>query len=359
MKVAVKLLSLMAGAALLAATAHVTVTYIGGYGDPYAALVMTVAVGVGISSIVLGHAWSEGRPVLCGWLIFTMLAGELFGFSQTGNRIVGALDAKQAPAQLALAKRHKAEARLDAAQAVLSGLSTTSPEIEAALRDKADKDRAVLAKSDTKSCAANCRALLEQQVADAATAVGAARERLASAAVKANREVIDARSALDAMPANISGAPFADRIGMPPWLFDVISAVLGSIGANGLAAGLLAFGSHRAPSSVRLSPAAEIVTPPARAQRAKRRDRLALAPPNDPRQHAAQFGVSCFRPDPEGELPIIRLHGRYREWCEENGHRQLAPDAIASELRSLFDKAGLPIEERGKDVVVRGLALAE
>jgi hypothetical protein len=347
---------------LLAATAHVTVTYIGGYGDPYAALVVAVAIGVGISSIVLGHAWSEGRRVLCGWLIFTMLAGELFGFSQTGNRIVGALDAKQAPARLALEKRHKAEARLASAQTVLSGLSTTSPELEAALGDKADKDRAVLAKSDTKSCAANCRALLEQQVADAAAAVGAARERLASAAVKANREVIDARSALDAMPADVSGAPFADNIGMPPWLFDIISAILGSIGANGLAAGLLAFGSHRAFPPVRVSRAAEIIAPPAspaRAQRAKRRDRLALAPPDNPRQHAAQFGISCFRSEPEAELRIVRLLSRYQTWCLENGHAQLPPDAIACELRNLFEKAGLPIEGRGNDVVVRGLALAE
>ena len=78
-----------------------------------------------------------------------------------------------------------------------------------------------------------------------------------------------------------------------------------------------------------------------------------------PRQQAAQFGVSCFRPDPNAELPIVRMHGRYKSWCEENGYSPLPPDTIASELRRLFDKAGLMIEERGKDLVVCGLTLAE
>ncbi len=78
-----------------------------------------------------------------------------------------------------------------------------------------------------------------------------------------------------------------------------------------------------------------------------------------PREHAAQFGVPCFKSDPEAELPIIQMHGRYRSWCKENGLNPLPPDTIASELRELFDKAGLPIEARGKDdLVVRGLRLA-
>ena len=78
-----------------------------------------------------------------------------------------------------------------------------------------------------------------------------------------------------------------------------------------------------------------------------------------PRQQAAQFGVSCFRPDPTAELPLVRIPSRYKLWCEERGYAALPPDTIANELRGLFDKAGLMIEKRGNDLVVCGLALAE
>jgi hypothetical protein len=201
--------------------------------------------------------------------------------------------------------------------------------------------------------------MLEQQVTAAGAAVNAARERIVAATVKANGEVNEARVALDVLPADVSGAPFADRIGVAPWVFDIITAVLGSIGANGLAAGLLAFGSHRAPSTVqRITTTAEIPPPRARSKRgASRSTDLALQ--ISPRQHAAQFGVNCFRPDPRAETQIIRMHPRYQRWCEENGFAQFPPDTIARELRTLFDKVGLPIEERGEDLVVRGLALAE
>ena len=53
------------------------------------------------------------------------------------------------------------------------------------------------------------------------------------------------------------------------------------------------------------------------------------------------------------------MHGRYRSWCNEKGLPPLPPDKIAGELRQLFDKAGLLIEERGKELVVTGLAMAE
>jgi D5 protein-like len=97
---------------------------------------------------------------------------------------------------------------------------------------------------------------------------------------------------------------------------------------------------------------------PRRKQEAKATKATKLIALPGPREHAAQFGVSCFKSDPEAELPIIQMHGRYRSWCEENGLNPLPPDTIASELRELFDKAGLPIEARGKDLVVRGLSLA-
>ena len=107
--------------------------------------------------------------------------------------------------------------------------------------------------------------------------------------------------------------------------------------------------------------AAAPIAPPERAvpprKRLTRSTALVVTP--NPRQQAAQFGVSCFRPDPTAELPLVRIPSRYKLWCEERGYAALPPDTIANELRGLFDKAGLMIEKRGNDLVVCGLALAE
>ena len=168
-----------------------------------------------------------------------------------------------------------------------------------------------------------------------------------------------AQAAYEALPADASATPFADRLGLPAWTLDVATAVFGSLGANGLAAGLIAFAGHG--SSVPAIPQRVPEVVPTLAVKSRRKQEMKatklIALPG-PREHAAQFGVSCFKSDPEAELPIIKMHGRYRSWCKENGLRPLPPDTIASELRELFDKAGLPIEARGKDLVVRGLSLA-
>ena len=44
-----------------------------------------------------------------------------------------------------------------------------------------------------------------------------------------------------------SATPLADRIGVKPWVLDLIAAALLSLGANGLAAVLMAFGSRPGP----------------------------------------------------------------------------------------------------------------
>ena len=134
--------------------------------------------------------------------------------------------------------------RLAAAQKVADELPASSPQLDAALTAKTSTDLAVLEKSAAKSCAANCRALLEQQVSAAAAGVAAARMQLQSSRESAMSELAAAREAVAALPAPASGTALADRLGIDAWIIDLAAAVLGSIGANGLAACLLAFGSH-------------------------------------------------------------------------------------------------------------------
>jgi len=366
MKLLIKLLSLVAGAALLLAIAHVTITYMGGYQDTYAVLVLAVAAGVGIGAVGLGSAWSEGRRFLCFCTLTAMVAGELFGLIQTSDRIIGAREAKQAPARAAAEARRRALARLDAAQKAFDGLPITSPQLENALAAKATVDQSVMEKSATKACAANCRALLDEQLSFAEAEVAGARAQLQSFRDRAESELAAAGNAVVSLPPPASGTALADRLGVEPWVVDLIAAVLGSIGANGLAACLLAFGSH-SPSMRPAKKPVEVLPALARVKRMTSKDQRGkgasvadvLAPARDARGHAAKFGVDCLRPDPHAELPITRLHDRYRRWCDENRYRRLPPAKIASELKDLFNEVGLKIEERGKNLVICGLALAD
>ena len=57
-------------------------------------------------------------------------------------------------------------------------------------------------------------------------------------------EIEAAKADVDANPVPPSATAFADRIGWAPWALDLFLAGLLSIGANGLAGGLIAFGAH-------------------------------------------------------------------------------------------------------------------
>jgi hypothetical protein len=105
------------------------------------------------------------------------------------------------------------------------------------------------------------------------------------------------------MQAPASATPLADRLGLPAWLLDLLTAALGSVAANGSAVGLIAFAAHhRQRNDIEI---AEIVDEP----------RCVLRPT----EHAAQFAVEALRKG--GRLEIIRLHGAYRIWCGRNCSR--------------------------------------
>ncbi len=59
-------------------------------------------------------------------------------------------------------------------------------------------------------------------------------------------EVAKAEALVEANPEPASPTPFADRTGIAPWALDLLMAALLSIGANGLAATLVAFGASPA-----------------------------------------------------------------------------------------------------------------
>ena len=301
-----------AGMALLVATAHVSITYSGGYTEPHAILVIAIALGVAVGALAFGSAWALGRRALSVWLITAILAGEAFGFLMTAERLVKGRDASQTPMREASAAYAAALERVTSAE-----------------EGKATADAAVVEKSAERSCAVNCRALLQAQVDNA------------------QQELYEARAALAAIQPPASATPLADRLGWPAWVLDLVVAGLGSMAANGLGVGLIAFAAHgRREGSAIAEPVSATLEP---------------VPPGKvvvrELDHAAQFAMEVLAPAHDDEAELLAIHGAYRDWCQAKGVEALPAAKIGSALDHLFDGTGITITERGGRRVAVGVTL--
>lgn len=149
---ALRVVAFGVGLSLLGATAHVTITYNGGYTAPQAMLTLAIAIGVGVAALTIGASWSEGRRALAGWLLLAIVAGEAFGFIMTSERLVAGREAAQAPLRIAEEAYSKAAQRVAAAMTAVATAPTTSPCLEASLAAKGAADTAVVQKSAEHGC---------------------------------------------------------------------------------------------------------------------------------------------------------------------------------------------------------------
>jgi hypothetical protein len=348
-----RVVATVAGLLLLGATAHVTIEATGGYGTPHAVLTMAIAAGVGIGALCVGAAWSTGRRGLALWLAFAMLAGEAFGLLSTAERLIVSREAAQAPLRLAEKDHAKAAERVQNAAAALASLPITSPRLEAAKAAKGVADAAAVRKSAERGCLENCRKLLQSQVDAAATEVEQARAELSRARTAAEQELTAARAALANAKAPASPTPLADRVGVPAWIIDLVTAALGSMAANGLGCGLLAYGAHhtRRPQADQSAPAADVaLLPPAEIEPAVRN-----------RKHAAHFAFERLRPS-EGAAAgayLSEIRREYRRWCDERGQPPLPAAQIGSALAELFESAGIVLADRDGRLVAVGIAIKD
>jgi hypothetical protein len=157
---------------------------------------------------------------------------------------------------------------------------------------------------------------------------------LTQAARKAAGELQAAQAALSTIKPPPSATPLADRLGLPPWLLDLLHSAFGSVAANGLAFLLIAYGAHRARPVIEIvEPAGEAEPTPQEPRRPPRKAMKRL--PSVAKDHATRFGMSRLCPgDGPTALSCIRL--AYRDWAaaEEGGPR---PDAeIAPALAEMF-----------------------
>lgn len=357
-------IAILLGAILLAASAHVTIEATGGYGTAHSYVTMAVAAGVAGGSIFGGMAWSAGRQLLTASFVVCIVAGEVFGFLQTANRLVAGSEATQAPLREHSEAYAKAAERLKVAKAAVDRLPTSSPRLEKAEAAKKAADAAVVAKAAEKGCAANCRQLLQGQADAAGVEVAAAREALGRSNEKARGELSEARAALTGMKPPESPTPLADRTGIPAWLLELFGAGFGALAANGLACCLMIFGGHHH----RRAPHVEVITPepavtakppiatPARKRKSARRSKAGHEMTAEDR--AAQFALECLKPQGEADVDIIEA--RYASWCAGRPRdKHLPPRQFGQALAVLLKETGITVEERDGRLIAVGISLKE
>jgi hypothetical protein len=336
------------GFGLLGATAHTTIQATGGYAGAHAVLTLAIAAGVATAALAIGGAWASGRRGLAAWLIATVIAGELFGLVMTAERIIDSREAAQAPLRAAGEVQTKAKRRVDLAEQAWRSTPASSPRLQAALEAKRTADADAASKSTERGCRENCRQLLQAQVDSAEREVTAAREAIEQKRTTAERELASARAALAGVAVPRSATPLADRVGVSAWVIDLITAALGSLAANGLAVGLIAFVAHGRQR-------AHEIVPPAPA---------ASSPSIEPLPSSAPAAVERFafehlfpaRSD-EG-VDVAAIEARVMRWCAQQ--RIEAPRAeLGRAMGDLFAAAGIPVERRGGKLMAMGLKLKD
>ncbi len=222
------------GVAILAATTNANVLQTGGWFTSHALVVGTLSAGVFAGARVVGFGAGKIGLVIVG----ALLAGEAYNFSATAERIVVERENGAAPLKDALAKHNQAVARLQDLESSEIG----SARLTLAKQAKAQADAAVEAEAREGGCKSVCR--MKQAEADKAQAELQA--AIADAESQHAAEIDAARAEVEANPLPASATPLADRLGWAPWVLDLLVAGLLSIGANGLAGTLIAFGAHSA-----------------------------------------------------------------------------------------------------------------
>ena len=318
----------LAGIAVVAAATHANIVHAGGYQASSAPLMIALAVLLSLGMGYVAYLWRDRQRLGAFLLGVCLLSGESYWVLTNAEREIAAREERDAPALRAF------EARVDAEKRVANA--------EQALKDA---NAAVTNEASKKDCLKNCAAML--------TDVAAA----------ARNELAEARAALSNTPRPLSPAPLPARLGLAPWLWDLVMAGLRSLAVVGgsIAVGL---GMHPRSSPTALAaPAGLPSKPPTPASTSRRKEpatkqiqRQRAA--HSARNHAAEFGIKCMRPDTAAETSLAQLHQRYRTWCDENALERLSPPELAREMGALFSGAGLQVEHKSGDFVVRGVRLS-
>jgi hypothetical protein len=237
--------------------------------------------------------------------------------------VISAREQQEVPRKRAAEVRETAQERLRRAEAALADVRS-NPRLKRALTAHEAAAAAVISESSKRTYSRRCIAALEQQAADAAAEVDAARHERDAARAQAQREVVEARAALAALPMPRSADTLAAVVGVPGWTVDLAAAALAAISVNILGALFIAFGAH-AP-----------------------RPRFDLTV--SPDQHAARFMADRLRWSRDTPTPVAEIGQAYRAWADAKGLQVLPASVIGPQLSELFGDAGVPTCESDEPV---------
>ncbi len=234
------------------------------------------------------------------------------------QRVLVQAEVQQQPHRDQLAKRAKAEALVVEARNAVSG-AEASPRLRSAEQALQAANTAVSTSAAEKSCALNCRTLLEAQVTAATAEVSAARQELERRQKAAATTLADAKSALDALPSVEERTVVERRLGVEQWMADIVSALLLSIGANGAAFAFMAWGWHR-PTETVAQPMPTAASVPVRAPIADVVDTTATAA--EPHLESDTIGRFLAERTTIAEgvsTPVGMPYAVYQSWCADVG----------------------------------------
>lgn len=227
-------LATLTGGGILAAAANMNIMATGGYFTAHAALVAALTFGVFAGARVVGMGAGKIGLVI----VAALLAGEAYNLSATAERIVVERESNAAPLRDAMKKHFSALDKLKDAE-------TAKPSSIRLLLAKDAQVKAQAAYEKELREGGRCKQVCNGLKADAAkadtevTAAATEAQSLHAAAIEA------AKAEVAANPLPASATPLADRLGWAPWVLDLIMAALLSVGANGLAGTLIAYGARR------------------------------------------------------------------------------------------------------------------
>jgi hypothetical protein len=276
----IKPMALASGVLLLGAVTYLQVSQ---SATQQAPVIIAFGVALAVGALSIGKAFSSAK-MLGILLVLCMSSGELYSLFVTAEKTIVSRDIVSAPLEAAAAIRSTASKRLQ--DALVS----------------ADKAKTAVTDSAALSgCRVQCSALLS------------------AAVTKADKEVVAARSALEALPvAARSVSPLADRLGVSGAFLDIMLASLFSFSTAALASVLIAFGGHTN-SSAKLSDA----------------------------DHVGSFLLDTIAPSKGSAVSATQLESKYIAWTVQQSVKPLPYDNFKLALTSLLLTSGLIVTADG------------
>jgi hypothetical protein len=363
----IRVLAGLAGLALVCSAAHVTIMSGGGYSQTAAIVTMALAIGVTVGAAALGAAAGHGRLALAIAIGLGLAAGEAYALLSTSERVIVAREAAQVPLRDALKRHQDAERRVSEARTALDKVGevqTTSTREVAAKASLEAANRAIVEKAALPGCRENCRQLLQTQADEARRELETAQRDVANQGKerrqKAERELATAEQALETSPLPGSATPLADRLGIQPWLLDIIAAGLLSLGVNGLGAALIALAAHGKakpePIVIERTTAPIVLTPePAKPKAIAPANVVAL--PNPTHGRVSRFVAEQLEPASRGKIEVVDLYKAYASWCERVALQAFDVNEFGDQLQQALEIAGITTKAQRDKVYLVGVGL--